>query len=112
MTKKILFLSSLALLGVLLMDSSSCLADSAQYVPLFLLVLAGSSALAHFCATVMVMFGLSYLAAFLAAFVILFASFLAGDYFGRNIMDKLPRPIESQAPATSTDASLRSMNLS
>lgn len=76
------------------------------------MIFAGVSALAYFCATVMLMFGLSYTTAFLSAFGIFLLSFLAGDYFSRNIMDKLPRPAESAVPADSTDNSIREMNLS
>ena len=60
----------------------------------------------------MVMFGLSYATAFLAAYGILLVSFFVGDYFSRNIMDKLPRPAKSGVPADSTDNSIREINLS
>ncbi len=112
MTKKNLLLILIALLGAVFVYSPSCLASFDTYVLLGVLVLAGASVLAYFCATIMVMFGLSYATAFLAAFGILFVSFFVGDYFSRNIMDKLPRPAEREVPADSTDNSIREINLS
>jgi len=112
MLKKNLLLTLIALLGATFVGSPSCWASSDPYLILFVLVLAGASALAYFCATVMVMFGLSYATAFLAAFGILLVSFFVGDYFSRNIMDKLPRPAEREVPADSTENSIREINLS
>lgn len=112
MTKKNLLLILIALLGAVFVYSPSCLASSDTYVVLFILLFAGASVLAYFCATVMVMFGLSYTTAFIAAFGILLMSFFAGDYFSRNIMDKLPRPAAREVPADSTDNSIREINLS
>ena len=112
MTKKNLLFIFVALLGATFVYSPSCFAGSDAYVLLFILLFAGASVLAYFCATVMVMFGLSYTTAFIAAFGILLASFFAGDYFSRNIMDKLPRSAESEVPADSTDNSIREINLS
>jgi hypothetical protein len=112
MLKKNLLLTLIALLGAVFVYSPSCLAGSDSYVLLSVLVLAGASILAYFCATIMVMFGLSYATAFLAAFGILLVSFFVGDYFSRNIMDKLPRPAEREVPADSTDNSVREIKLS
>jgi hypothetical protein len=112
MTKKNLLLIFLALLGAIFVYSPSCWAISEGNILLFILLFAGASALAYFCATVMVMFGVSYVSAFFAAFGILLVSFFVGDYFSRNVMDKLPRPAESEVPADSTENSMREINLS
>ena len=115
MTKKNLLFIFVALLGTIFVHSPSCWAGSDADVLSFILLFAGASALAYFCATVMVMFGLSYATAFLAAYGILLVSFFVGDYFSRNIMDKLPRSAKSGVPAdstNSTDNSIRDLTLS
>jgi hypothetical protein len=112
MTKKNLLLIFMIFLGTILVCPTPSWASSDAYFLSFLMIFAGVSTLAYFCATVMVMFGLSYTTAFLSAFGILLLSFFVGDYFSRNIMEKLPRPAESAVPADSTDNSIREMNLS
>lgn len=111
MSKKMLTLK-LLFLATLVIWAPSVWAMTDTDMILMTLVIAGVSLLAYWFASVLMMFGLSFLLAFLAGYVFLFVSFLIGDYFSRELMEHVPHPAQQQAPAASKHDPLRGMNLS